>query len=110
MNCLAVTAGPLLWAVPIAFALMGFALLVAFGRLVRGPSIFDRVVALDLSITVVVGAIGTFAIESDQPLTVRAALVVALVGFLGTLALARYLEARKRSAPRAPGVPEGGDP
>jgi len=96
MSTAAAATGPLVWAVPLALALMGLALLVAFVRLARGPTVFDRVVALDLSVTVVVGAIGTFAIESDQSLSVRAALVVALVGFLGTLALARYLEGRKR--------------
>jgi multicomponent Na+:H+ antiporter subunit F len=68
------------------------ALFLAFFRLVRGPSLPDRVVALDLIGTLAVGIIAAYDIATDQPVLLDAATVVALVAFLGTVAFARYVE------------------
>lgn len=64
---------------------------IAF-RIMRGPTIFDRIVALDLFAGICMGIIVALAIWFDQPVFLEVAFVIALVGFLGTVALARYLE------------------
>lgn len=61
-------------------------------RLVRGPTLPDRVVALDLMTTLGIGVIAAYAIFYDEPIFLDVALVVALVSFLGTIAFAYYVE------------------
>jgi multicomponent Na+:H+ antiporter subunit F len=68
------------------------ALFLAFIRLVRGPSLPDRVVALELCGTVMVGMIAVQAILTDQRVLLDVAIGLALVSFLGTVAFARYVE------------------
>lgn len=81
-------------AVGSATALVGLSLFLTFVRLVRGPTLPDRVVALDLMGVQAVGAIAAWAVATDQPVLMDPATVLALVGFLGTVAFARYLERR----------------
>ena len=81
----------------VAFGLLIVAFLLAFVRLVRGPSLPDRVVALDLMATLAVGFIATYALATGEPLYVDLALVLALVAFLGTVAFAHYIEKGGRS-------------
>lgn len=71
---------------------LGVALLVAFIRLVKGPTLPDRIVAMDLFGVLVVGVIVVLAGSSRVPATLDAAIVIALVGFLGTVAYATYVE------------------
>ena len=80
----------------VVYAMLTAALFLAFVRLARGPSLPDRVVALDLIAVIVVGIIAAYAIDVDQRVFLDAALVVALIGFLGTTAFARYVERRAR--------------
>ena len=70
---------------------------LSFLRLVKGPALPDRVVALDLITTLTVAAIVVYAIATDQKALLDATLVVALVAFLATVAFARYLERRARN-------------
>ncbi len=49
----------------ISQVLMGIALILAFVRVVRGPSLPDRVVALELFASIVVGLVGVYAIRTD---------------------------------------------
>lgn len=78
--------------VVVVFGLLNLAFLLAFVRLVRGPSLPDRVVALDLMATLAVGFIATYAIATDEPLYVDLAVVLALIAFLGTVAFAHFIE------------------
>jgi multicomponent Na+:H+ antiporter subunit F len=78
----------------VVFVMIGVALLLTFIRLARGPSLSDRIVALDLIAVIAVGLIAMVAFEAEQPIFLDAALVLALVSFLGTVAFARYLERR----------------
>jgi multicomponent Na+:H+ antiporter subunit F len=68
------------------------ALLLAFVRVARGPSLPDRVVALDLSGSLVVGIIAAYGVLAAQPVFLDVAAALALVSFLGTVAFARYVE------------------
>ena len=63
-------------------------------RLLRGPSIPDRVVALDGVLSVVVSGIIVGAASVDSGITLSTVLVVSLVGFVGTVALGRFVERR----------------
>lgn len=78
-------------AVKITFAALSIALVLSLVRIVRGPSLPDRVVALDLVAFLVIGYIATYSIAVDQPVFLDAAIVLALIAFLGTIAFARYI-------------------
>lgn len=78
--------------IPLVGAMMAVAMFLAFFRLMRGPSVPDRVVALDLTALIVMAAIALYQIWTNEPVLLDAAIVLALVAFLGTVAFARYLE------------------
>jgi multicomponent Na+:H+ antiporter subunit F len=71
---------------------LGVALLIAVVRLVKGPTLPDRVVAMDLVGVLVVGLIVVLAASTQVPATLDAAIVIALIGFVGTVAYATYVE------------------
>jgi multicomponent Na+:H+ antiporter subunit F len=73
-------------------ALVGAAVLLAFVRLVRGPDVANRVVAVDLLSALGVGIAGVAAVASDDAVYLDVALVLALIAFLGTVGFARYAE------------------
>jgi multicomponent Na+:H+ antiporter subunit F len=75
-----------------ALPLLGLALALAFVRLVRGPDLPDRVVALDLMTALVMGMIAAYGIGAGQPVFLDVAIVLALVSFVATVAFAAYLE------------------
>jgi multicomponent Na+:H+ antiporter subunit F len=76
----------------ITLGILGVALLVAFVRVVIGPTLPDRIVAMDLLGMLVVGLIVVLAGWSGVRATLDAAFVIALIGFLGTIAYATYVE------------------
>lgn len=78
----------------IVLGMLILATLLAMVRIVRGPSLPDRVIALDLIGSVVAGIIAVYAVANDEPVFVDVAIVMALVIFIGTIAFARYLERR----------------
>ena len=65
--------------------------LVAGYRVIRGPTTPDRVVGLDTIGTNVVAIAVLFAIQSGQGFFVDVALVLAIIGFISTIAVARYV-------------------
>ena len=76
----------------ITLVTLSLALVIAFIRLVKGPTLPDRIVAMDLFGVLVVGLIVVLAGWSGVRATLDAAIVIALVGFLGTIAYATYVE------------------
>jgi multicomponent Na+:H+ antiporter subunit F len=76
----------------ITLTTLGVALLLAFIRLVKGPTLPDRIVAMDLLGMIVVGLIVVLAGSTRVSATLDAAIVIALIGFLGTVAYATYVE------------------
>ena len=76
----------------VALVMVSAALLLSFVRLVRGPTLPDRVVAVDLIGVCSVGLIVLGAAVSGERAFLDAAVVIALLGFLGTVAYARYAE------------------
>jgi len=79
-------------ALTLSAAMVSIAVVISFLRLVWGPSLPDRVVALDLIAIEVVAAVAIYEIATEQPVLLDAAIVLALVAFLGTVAFARYVE------------------
>ena len=76
----------------IALAILSLAALLAGIRVVRGPTIPDRVVALDL-VGILVAAIGVVnAAITGSSYFLDVAIVIALISFVGTVAYARYVE------------------
>ena len=78
----------------IVLVLLVLTMILSFIRLIIGPSLPDRVVALDLIGSTVAGIIAVYAVANLQPVFVDVAIVMALVIFLGTIAFARYVEKR----------------
>jgi multicomponent Na+:H+ antiporter subunit F len=83
---------PMVIAAHVALSLIGAGIVLAVVRLVRGPSLPDRVVALDLIATLVVGATAAYAVGTGEAVYLDVAIVLALVAFLGTVAFAHYIE------------------
>lgn len=79
-------------ATDLALTLLAVAMVAAFLRLLRGPTLADRVVSLDALAAMVVATAATLAVRTGLAVFVDAALVVALVSFLGTVALAHAIE------------------
>ena len=78
-------------AVTIAFACIAAALLLNFWRLVRGPDLPDRILALDTMYINTVALLVLFGIHLGLTVYFEAALLIALVGFVGTVALCKFL-------------------
>jgi multicomponent Na+:H+ antiporter subunit F len=75
-----------------ALVTLGVALLIAVLRLVKGPTLPDRIVAMDLVGVLVVGLIVVLAASTQVRATLDAAIVIALIGFVGTVGYATYVE------------------
>lgn len=73
------------------------AIFLALYRLITGPSLVDRVIALDLITTATVGIIACYSVSSGKPVFIRPALVLALVSFLATIAFGYYVGKGGRS-------------
>ena len=78
-------------AVIIAFVCIAAALLLNFWRLIRGPSLPDRILALDTMYINTVALLVLFGIYQGLTVFFEAALIIALMGFVSTVALCKYL-------------------
>lgn len=78
-------------ALTIAFFLVGVALLLNLYRLARGPSLPDRVLALDTMYINSITLIMLFGIRTGTTLYFEAALLIALIGFISTVAVTKFL-------------------
>jgi multicomponent Na+:H+ antiporter subunit F len=81
----------MMWTVLIAGTMFGVGALFAAVRLVKGPTQIDRAVALDVMLAIVVGVIVLTAAVSDSSITLVIAVVVSLLGFIGSASLAKLL-------------------
>lgn len=78
--------------ITIAFAMLMAALVLSFVRLVQGPTLPDRVVALELIAAIVVGIIAVYTIATGVQSFIDVAIVMALMAFLAAVGFARFLE------------------
>jgi multicomponent Na+:H+ antiporter subunit F len=93
-------------AVDIAIVLLVLAMLATTIRVTLGPTLADRVLALDQLVAIVIGFIAVVAVKTGFGLYIDIALALGLVGFLATAAFARYILATRRGVEN-PGKKEG---
>lgn len=78
----------------ICFGLLGVAILLTLVRILRGPTLADRILGLDVLTLLGLGGIAVFAVKSSTYLYIDIAVALALVSFVSTVAFARYLLSR----------------
>jgi len=86
-----------------ALALLLLSMVLALIRLIKGPAAADRIVALDLISILIVAFLAAYSIYAGETSFLDVAIAYALIAFLGTVALARFL---MRSVLKKPENPE----
>ncbi len=76
---------------PAAFAMLALALLLNLWRLLRGPDLPDRILALDTMYINTIALIVLFGVYLRLDLFFEMAMLMAVMGFVGTVAAAKYL-------------------
>ncbi|MFJ1587304.1 monovalent cation/H+ antiporter complex subunit F [Streptomyces sp. NPDC088197] len=94
------------WVTGVVLALLVASGVMVFVRLARGPSMLDRAVAVDALLAVVVAGLGARAAEARTPYTLPVLLVLAFLGFTGSVASARFIAVRGAEPPERPGGQE----
>lgn len=80
----------------IILPVLSVSIVLVFVRFIMGPSIVDRIIAVDLLVTIGIGIIAVYSILTDQSTFLDIALILGLIAFLGTVAYSTYLEKRKK--------------
>ncbi len=88
-------------ATSITLVILSIAFILTTLRVVRGPALADRVLALDMLVSVGIGFIAVIAIKTGFTLYLDIAIALSLVGFLSTVAFARYILNRGKPAQSA---------
>ena len=78
-------------AISVALAMVSVALMLCIWRLVCGPSLPDRFLALDTLFINAIAVLVLLGIHIDSDIYFEAALLIAMFGFVGTVAFAKYL-------------------
>jgi len=86
----------------LALVLLSLALLMTVWRIVRGPTLPDRVLGLDMLVAIAIGLIAVIAIRTGFNLYIDIAIALGLVGFLATVAFARFILVRGLAPEHAP--------
>lgn len=79
-------------ALPVTIAMLSLALILNVYRLLRGPDAPDRILALDTLYINALALIVLLGMTVASRLYLEAALLIAVMGFIGTVALAKYLK------------------
>lgn len=74
--------------------ILALSVLLVFIRFFKGPAVVDRVVALDLTISIGVAIIAIYSMMAKNSAFLDDAMILALIAFLGTVAFAYYLAVR----------------
>lgn len=80
---------------PCIWMLLGAAFIAALLRLLRGPTLPDRVLALDTAYVLVMLGLMLHGLVGGSKLLFEAALVIAVLGFVATVAFARFIESER---------------
>lgn len=78
----------------IAFSLLLAAFILAFARLLKGPSINDRIAAMDVIAVVVMGFILVYSVLINKAIYFDIPVIISLISFIGTVAISTYLKHR----------------
>ena len=71
--------------------MVGVAMLLAVWRLLRGPTVPDRILALDTLSVTAIAQLMLFGMHLDSPIYFEAALIIAMLGFVSTVVLSKYV-------------------
>ncbi len=71
--------------------MVGVAMLLALWRLLRGPTVPDRILALDTLSVTAIAQLMLFGMHLDSPIYFEAALIIAMLGFVSTVVLSKYV-------------------
>lgn len=93
--------------IAIGVAILGVAAALTLVRMARGPSSLDRVVAADVIIAVVIAGLAMEASLNHHTTTLPIMVVLSMLGFAGSLSLARFVADRDRA--QSGDTDEGGD-
>jgi multicomponent K+:H+ antiporter subunit F len=85
------TGAVLPYAIGFGFAALGIALAMNLWRLFKGPAVGDRILALDTMVINAIGIIVLAGIANGEGTSFEAAMLLAMVGFVGTVAYAKFL-------------------
>lgn len=78
-------------AADLALAMLALAMLLCLVRLLRGPSMADRILALDTLYINSLAGLMVAGVRLEDPTFFDAAIVIGMLGFVGTVAFAKYL-------------------
>ena len=93
----------------IALALLSISFLITVFRVVIGPTLPDRILALDMLVAVALGFIAVIGIKTGYALYLDIAIALGLVGFLATVAFARFVMSREAGTGLEPEGTTDGD-
>lgn len=79
------------WAIVGSMHVVGLAMLLALYRLLKGPSVPDRILALDTLFVAAIAQLMLFGMHLGTAVYFEAALVIAMLGFVGTVVLSKYV-------------------
>lgn len=84
-------------AVTLALGILSLSFLVTIYRIVKGPTLPDRILGLDMLVAIAIGFIAVIGIKTGYTLYVDVAIALGLVGFLATVAFARFVLSRGKT-------------
>lgn len=87
------------WIVLFCSVFLFLAAIMSIIRIARGPKTLDRIVGVDLLVTTIVGAIGLEAVYHRHATTLPVLVVLTLVGFVGSVAIARFASVETKTNP-----------
>jgi len=82
----------------LSLGLLVVALFLVFVRMFKGPTIQDRVVALDLTASIAMGFILIYGAMADKAIYFDIPVIIALISFIGTVAISTYLKQKEKSS------------
>ena len=81
-------------AIVLSMYAIGLAMLLSLYRLLRGPTVPDRILALDTLYVNTIALLILFGMHQDSSIYFEAALIIAMLGFVGTVMLSKYVMRR----------------
>lgn len=84
-------------AVMLALVILSLSFLITVWRIIKGPTLPDRILGLDMLVAVAIGFIAVIALKTGYTLYVDIAISLGLVGFLATVAFARFILSRGKT-------------
>jgi len=82
----------------ICLGILALALGLTLYRLLRGPTVTDRIASLDLTAAITIITIGVLVVKTNDASFLDVAVVLAIITFLSTVSFARYLERRAKDS------------